>query len=348
MTEALDADEIDLSDISRPSWIFIIKNSVRRFLGDRCTDLAAGLTYYAVLSVFPAAIALMSIVGLVGQSQTTLDAILDILRDVGAGGIAETLEPTLVSLTQASGLGAGLIIGLVTALWTASGYVGAFGRAMNRIYGYEEGRPIWKLRPAMLLLTLLLVVLVAAATLALVVSGPVVEALANAIGLGSTTIGIWNIAKWPALAVVVIVAVGLLYWATPNVRQPKFHWLSPGAAVAILIWAVASLGFGFYVANFGSYNDTYGALAGVIVFLVWLWITNLALLFGAELDAELERNRELQAGVPAERRLQLPPKDDRNIVKTKAKEAAAVDEARSLRVNRGREPRSDKEGIHER
>ena len=202
---------------------------------------------------------------------------------------------------------------------------------MNRIYEIGEGRPAWKLRPAMFVVTLVLVVLAAVAILALIVSGPLTQALGSALGLGPAAVLAWRIAKWPILLIVVLVIVATLYYATPNVKQTKFRWLSVGALVAIIIWALLSVAFGFYVANFSSYNKTYGALAGVIVFLLWLWLTNLALLLGAELDAELERGRELQSGVAAEDTIQLPARDTRNIDKAETKHAADVQRGRELR-----------------
>ncbi len=323
------------ADLTKPSWFYVVRKTVREFSDDQCTDLAAALTYYSVLALLPAAIALLSLVGLVGQGKETVDTLLDILRDVGASSAADTLEATLTQLSQSQGAGVGLIVGLAAALWSASGYVGAFGRGMNRIYEIDEGRPIWKLRPAMLLVTLVTVVLTAIVALGLVLTGPAAEAVGNALGLGSTVVTVWNIAKWPVLLAVVVLIVALLYYATPNVKQPKFRWISIGAIVAILTWIVASAAFGFYVANFASYNKTYGSLAGVIVFLLWLWITNLALLFGAELDAELERGRELQAGMPAEEVIQLPARDTRKSDKATRKEQADIDRGRQLRLSRG-------------
>ena len=319
------------TDLSRRSWTYVLRKTVREFSKDECTDLAAALTYYAVLAMFPAAIAMLSLVGLVGQGQTTVTTLLDILRQVGASGVAKTLGPTLNQLAASQhAAGFAFVIGLLAALWSASGYVGAFGRAMNRMYEVREGRPIWKLRPIQIVVTVVALVLAAAVVIAFALTGSVAQAVGNAIGLGSTAITVWNIAKWPVMLLVVIVIVAILYWATPNVSQPKFRWLSVGAVVAIVSWIVASALFGFYVANFSSYNKTYGALAGVIVFLLWLWITNLALLFGAELDAELERGRQLQAGIEAEKSIQLPPRDTRNI--EKADEKAEEDELRGRRL----------------
>lgn len=319
------------ADLTRASWMYVARKTRREFSRDQCTDLAAALTYYAVLALFPTAIALLSLVSVFGQGPNTVDFLLRIVSDTGGSSVASTLRPTLESLSQTPGAGLALLLGLLGALWSASGYVGAFGRAMNRIYEIGEGRPVWKLRPAMFLVTLLLVVLAAVAILALIVSGPITQSLGSALGLGPAAVLAWRIAKWPILLIVVLVIVATLYYATPNVRQTKFRWLSIGAVVAITIWALLSAAFGFYVSNFSSYNKTYGALAGVIVFLLWLWITNVALLFGAELDAELERARELQSGVAAEKTIQLPARDTRNIDKAEAKHAEDVHRGRELR-----------------
>jgi membrane protein len=323
-------------DLKKPTWGYVLRKTVREFMDDQCTDLAAALTYYAVLAMFPAAIAMLSLVGLVGQQQKTVDTLLQILRDIGASSAADTLEPTLTQLAASQGAGLALIIGLATALWSASGYVGAFGRGMNRIYEIDEGRPIWKLRPTMLLVTLVTVVLAAVVALGLILTGPAAEAVGTAIGLESTAVTVWSIAKWPVLLAVVILIVALLYYATPNVQQPKFRWISIGAIVAIVVWIIASAAFGFYVANFSSYDKTYGSLAGVIAFLLWLWITNLALLFGAELDAEMERGRQLQAGIAAEEEIQLPPRDTRKSDKAAAKEQEDIERGRELRTSRKR------------
>jgi membrane protein len=334
------------ADLKKPSWLYVARKTLREFSADQCTDLAAALTYYSVLALFPAAIAMLSLVSLVGSGPKTVQTLLQILRDVGASSAADTLQPTLMQLSRTQNSGLALIIGLAAALWSASGYVGAFGRGMNRIYEIDEGRPIWKLRPLMLVVTLVTVALTAVVAIGLVVTGPAARAVGDAIGLGSTVVTVWNIAKWPVLLAVVVLIVALLYYATPNVRQPKFRWISVGAAVAILTWIVASALFGFYVANFSSYNKTYGSLAGVIVFLLWLWITNLALLFGAELDAELERGRELQAGLPAEQIIQLPARDTRSSEKAAKKERDDVNRGRRLRLAFGRDDRTpnDPEG----
>lgn len=322
-------------DLTKRSWWHAIRRAVRGFVVDQCTDLAAALTYYSVLAVIPASIALLSLVGLVGERDRTVDTILGMLEDVGGASVADAVRPSLESVAASPGAGLALLLGLAGALWSASGYVTAFGRAMNAIYRKDEGRPVWKLRPLMLLITLLLTVLAAAALVTLVLSGPVARAVGDAIGFGSETVLLWQIAKWPLLLGLVVVIVALLYYSTPNVRRPRLRWVSVGAVCAIAVWALASAVFGFYVANFSSYNQTYGAMAGIIVFLLWLWITNLALLFGAEVDAELERARELQAGLPAEEDIQLPLRDDRAVSKAQRKHRQEVSHSRELRGTRG-------------
>jgi membrane protein len=330
------AEPASPTDLTKHSWGYVLRKTAREFTKDECTDLAAALTYYAVLSLFPAVIALLSLVGLFGQGEATVKTLLDIANQVGAGSMVSSIEGPLTDMAkQPQAAGFAFVIGLATALWSASGYVGSFGRAMNRIYEIREGRPFWKLRPLMLLVTLVLLLLVAAVALALVLTGPAATAVGDAIGIGSTAVTAWNIAKWPVILLVVVFVVALLYWATPNVKQPKFRWISVGAILAIVVWIIASALFGVYVATFSSYNKTYGALAGVVVFLLWLWITNLALLFGAELDSELERARELQAGLPAEETVQLPPRDTRNIEKLDEKQQQDVERGRELRESRG-------------
>ncbi len=326
------------------SWRYVVRRTWREFTSDQCTDLAAALTYYAILALFPAAIALMSLLGLVGQDDSAVDEVLSILKDLGGGSIVKSIQDPLIALSQSQSAGLALVLGLAGALWSASGYVGAFGRAMNRIYEVGEGRPIWKLRPVMLLLTVVLVVLAAGVLLALVLTGSVAQTVGEALGLGSTGILLWQIAKWPALLLVVVFIVALLYYATPNIRQPRFRWVSVGATLAILTWVAVSAAFGFYVGNFGSYDKTYGTLGGVIVFLLWLWLTNLALLFGAELDSELERGRELQSGLAAEETLQLPPRDTRKLEKDRAGDEKDLQRARELRHNHGNNHRRQDKG----
>jgi len=334
------SEPVPTSDLKGNSWRYVARRTVHEFSKDDCTDLAAALTYYAVLSLFPALIALLSLLGLVGNGPKTVSTLLGILSDAGASSLASNLRGPLTSLSQTPAAGPAFVIGLVVALWSASGYVGAFGRAMNRIYAVREGRPVWKLRPVMLLTTLLAVLLVAFVGTALVVSGPVAQSLGSAMGLSSVAVLAWQIIKWPVLLFAVVLIVALLYYATPNVRQPRFRWMSIGALLAIVVWLVASVAFGFYVANFSSYNATYGSLAGAIVVLLWLWITNLALLFGAELDAELTRVRQLQAGVPAEKLVQLEPRDTRKVEKAASQRDSDMTLGRRLREAHGRQRRA--------
>ncbi|MEZ0340475.1 YihY/virulence factor BrkB family protein [Mycobacterium sp. pV006] len=322
------------TDLTRPSAMFVLRRTIGEFSRDQCMDLAAALTYYTVLSLFPALVVVISLLGVVGQDERTVDAILQIVADVSPGAAIDTLRQPIEQIVNQPAAGLTLIIGILGALWSASGFVGAFGRAMNRIYEVEEGRPAVKLRIQQLLITFAGLIIVAAVALMLAVSGPIAEAIGGYIGLGSTGLTVWNIARWPVVLVLVVLGVAMLYRVSPNVKQPRFRWISVGAAVAIVTWVVASLGFGFYVANFGSYDRTFGALAGVIVFLLWIWITNLALLFGAEIDAELERGRQLQAGIPAEDTLKLPLRDTTAI--DKLKEQGRKDRARGRLLRRSR------------
>jgi len=319
-----------LRDIEKRSWKYVFKNTMREFSDDECTDIAAALTYYSVLSLFPALIAVFSILGVVGQGEKAASAITDIIGNF-APDAAQTLQGPLKDLASSPGAGFALISGIVLAIWAASGYVGAFSRAMNRIYEIEEGRPFWKLKPAQLLVTVIGIVLVTIATVILVVSGPVAKSVGSALGLGDVATTVWSIAKWPVLAFIIVVMIAILYYAAPNAKQPKFRWISLGSLVAILVLVVATVAFGLYIANFANYNRTYGSLAGVVIFLLWLWIANLALLFGAEFDAELERGRQVQGGIEAEESIQLPMRDDRKVKKSQKKAKESLEEGRAIR-----------------
>jgi len=325
----------DPTDLTKRSWIYVLRKTVREFSSDGCLDLAAALVYFGVLALFPGLVAIVSLVGVLGQGPQTTATLTEVIGRFAPQDVTDQIAGVISGLQDNQAAGLGLVVGLLGALWSASGYVGAFSRAMNRIYGTTEGRPVWKLRPMQLLVTVVAVVLVVAALVILVVSGPVAEAIGDVVGLGSTAVTVWSIAKWPVLALIVVVVVAVLYQLTPNVRRPKWTWTSVGAVVAILVWAVASTGFGVYVSGFSDYDATYGTFATAIVFLLWLWITNLALLFGAELDAELERGRQLQAGIAAEEDLQLPPRDTRKSDKAAAKHAEDVAAGRELRLSHG-------------
>lgn len=319
------------SKLTGTSWKYIAQRSIKEFLRNECTDAAAALTYFAILSMFPALVATFSLIGVFGQEDEAADTVLGIVDEVAPGGAADTIRGPIEQLSQAPGAGIALIIGLAVAIWSASKYVGAFGRIMNRIYAVEEGRPFWKLRPMQLIVTFIGVISLAFVLIALILSGDVLRAIGNAIGWSEGVATTWQIAKWPLLVLVIVGLVAMLYWATPNVKQPKFRWLSPGALLAIVALAIASFGFGIYVENFASYDQTYGSLAGVVIFLFWMWIANLALLFGAQFDAELERARQLQAGIRAEDDIRLPPRDTRKSVKDDEKYADIRAEGREIR-----------------
>lgn len=324
----------NLREIKKPEWKYIFKKTIREFIGDQCTDLAAALTYFAVLSIFPALLALVSLLGVVGQAQATTNAMLGMVESI-APNSTNSVKPVIQNLVNSQAAGLTLIIGLAGALWSASGYVNAFSRAMNKVYEIDEGRPFWKLRPIMLLITLILLIMVVIMAILLVVSGPIAQTIGDAVGMGSTAVLIWNIAKWPVMVIFAVLMIAILYYSTPNVKQPKFRWMSLGAFIALLVLAIVSLGFYIYVSNFGSYNATYGAIGGVIVFLLWLWLVNLSLLFGAELDAETERGRELQAGIVAEEVIQLPPRDTRKSKKKLEQEREDIAHGRELRERHG-------------
>jgi membrane protein len=294
------------------SWGGVLKRTVTEFKEDNLTDWAAALTYYGILAIFPALIVLVSILGLLGESAT--QPLLDNLGTVAPGPAQEIFTSAIENLQGSTGAaGIFFIVGLAGALWSASGYVAAFMRASNSIYDIEEGRPVWKTLPTRVLLTLVLLVLLAISAIAVTLSGGLAKQVGGVLGLSDTAVTVWNIAKWPVLLLVVSFMFALLYWAAPNVKHPKFRWISPGGVLAVIGWVIASLAFAFYVANFGSYNKTYGALAGPIVFLVWLWISNIMVLLGAEFNAELERGRALEAGMPEEREPFVEPRDTRKM-----------------------------------
>ena len=299
-----------------------VKRTLTEFKEDNLTDVAAALTYYAVLSIFPALVAMIALVGLVGNPQTITKELTKLVSSIGPASAAQTFKQPIASLAHgSSATGILLIAGVALALWTASGYVGAFMRASNTIYEVEEGRSVIKLRPLQMLVTLILVVLLALVLMALVVTGPIASKVGSAIGAGTTAVTVWDIAKWPVLFIVVIFMIGVLYYAAPNARLRGLKSIMPGALLAVVIWLIASAGFAYYVANFGSYNKTYGTLGAIIALFVWLWITNVAILLGAEVNAERERSRQLRDGTPgAERELQL---EERSAPKPKKRSRTA-------------------------
>ncbi|WP_125776720.1 YihY/virulence factor BrkB family protein [Antribacter gilvus] len=320
------------TDLHKRSWGYVLRTTVRQFSRDQCLDLAAALTYYAVLAAAPALLALVSLLGLAGNGQRMVDQVLGTMEGVVPEDVLSVAEPLVANAAEGGGrAGVALVLGVVLALWSASGYVGAFGRAMNRVYEIDEGRPVWVLRPVLLALTLVTVLLAGLVVASLVLTGPVARAVGETVGLGDAAVTVWDIAKWPVMLLLVVLLVAILYHWTPNVRQPRFRWISVGAVVAILGWLVASAAFGVYVSGFSNYGATYGTLAGFVVFLLWMWITNLALLFGAELDSELERGRELQAGIAAEETIQLPPRSTRASEKREARRQQDLARGRALR-----------------
>jgi membrane protein len=295
-----------------------LKRTLTEFQEDNLSDWAAALTYYGLLSLFPALIAMVSLIGIFGDPQTTTQKLTEIITEIGPSSGAETFEGPIKSITENQGAaGFAFVFGLAAALWSASGYVGAFTRASNIIYETPEGRPFWKLRPLQIGVTLAMIIMMALLAVGLVLTGPVVEAVANPIGLSSTAVDVWNVAKWPVMAAIFILMVDVLYYTTPNVKLRGFRWVTPGAILSIVVWAVASALFAFYVSNFSSYDKTYGTLAGLVVLLLWFWITNLAILFGHQMNAERERSEEIKEGQPrAEKEIQLEPRDEPKDQKT--------------------------------
>jgi membrane protein len=314
------------TDVPKKGWVAVFKRSLREFKHDDVTDRAAALTYFGVLSLFPGMLVLVSVLGMLGKSTT--DKLLTNLQHIAPGGVHDFLQGVVTQVQGKAGV-AGLagIIGLLLALWSASGYVAAFMRASNAIYEVDEGRPIWVTAPVRLLTTLALVVMLLVAAAIVVLTGPIAQKVGNVVGLGDTAVLVWDIAKWPFLLVLISVMIALLYYVTPNIQQPRFRWVSPGGLLAVVIWLLASGVFALYVSFSGSYNKTYGSLATVIVFLVWLWISNIAILLGAEFNAELQRERAIEAGLPDHVEPFADVRDDRKLddrEKERVAEAARI------------------------
>ena len=297
------------TDLPKEAFPAILKRTVKQFGDDQLTTWAAALTYFGVLSLFPMLLALVSVLGVIGPSAT--QPLLDNLSTVAPGPAKDILTNVLTSLeSNQGGSTVALIIGLAVAIWSASGYIGAFMDASNNVWDAPEGRPIWKKIPVRLGITVVLLILLTITALAVVFTGPVAQKFGDIIGLGDTFVSVWGIVKWPVLLLMVSFMISLLYWACPNVKQPGFPWVTPGGLVAVLLWLLASGLFALYVANFSSYNKTYGSLGGVIVFLTWLWITNIIVLLGAELNSEMERSRAIRAGHPEDKEPYLPLRDE--------------------------------------
>jgi len=297
--------------LPRASWGDTLKRTLRKAKDDKINHWGAALTYYAVLSLFPALLVMVSLVGLFGSPDRVTKILTDTISDLGPSTAAQTFQGPIESITSnRGGAGVVLVVSIAGALWAASGYVSAFADASNSIYQVEEGRPFWKLKPLQLLVTFVLILIAAFVALGLVLSGPIVGALGGALGVSDSVLTAWRFAKWPAMLILVVIIFGVLYYTAPNARVSGVRWVSGGAIVALVAWIVASFAFALYVSNFGSYNKTYGALGGVVVFLLWLWLTNLAILLGAEFNAETERAKQLHSGVAgAERNLKLPARE---------------------------------------
>jgi membrane protein len=283
------------TELGGRGWFGTLKRTVREFQDDNLSDWAAALTYYGVLSIFPGIIVLLSVFSLVSDENTADRAVDEVAPD----RYANTIKSFIDDLQGAqSSAGAIAIVGILGALWSASGYVGAFMRASNAIYDVPEGRPIWKTIPTRLAVTIATGVLLAISAFIVVFTGGVAERVGDLVGLGKGAVVTWDILKWPVLVALVSLMFALLYWASPNAKHGSFRWVSPGGVLAVFLWILVSAGFAFYLANFANYNKTYGTLGGVIAFLVWLYVSNIAVLLGAEFDAELERGRAIKAGHP--------------------------------------------------
>ncbi|MFD5617608.1 YihY/virulence factor BrkB family protein [Streptomyces yangpuensis] len=292
------------------SWKTVLRGTAEEFGDDELADRAAALTYYGVLAIFPALLVLVSLLGLAGES--TAGRVLDNLQQLAPGSARDVIGDAVEQLQGRSGVGSLMaVMGLVVAMWSASGYVAAFIRSANAVYDVPEGRPVWKLLPLRLALTVTLMALACAGAVIVVFTGGLARRAGTALGVGDTGLAVWSIAKWPALVLLVTIMIALLYWAAPNAKGRGFKWVTPGSLLALLIWMIASAGFAFYVANFASYNKTYGTVAGVVVFLVWLWLTNLAILLGLEFDAELARQRAIAGGLPRSEAPYVRPRDTR-------------------------------------
>ena len=290
-----------LRQLRWPAWRSVLWRSVVGYLDDSCSDYAAAMTYSVVTALIPSTVVVIALVNLVTDGQAAVNAVLGILRDLGLGSIVgnPSLTSVIESLLVRDGSAKALLsAGLLIAIWTTSGYVSTFSRASNMIYGVREGRSWWKLQLLELLLAMVALVLMAIAATALVISGPLVDAVGNAIGAGETARSVYSIGRWPVLVAIATLLLSLLFWIAPNVKQPRFRWLTVGGAVALIVWAIASFGFGLYVANFGSYDRTYGSLGAIMAFLVWLYLSNTAVLLGVEVNAEVQRGRLMQAGEP--------------------------------------------------
>ncbi|MGW6275317.1 MULTISPECIES: YihY/virulence factor BrkB family protein [unclassified Streptomyces] len=296
------------TQLPKRSWRAVLTGVVREFQDDELTDRAAALTYYGVLSLFPTILVLVSLLGVVGKS--AIDWLLKNLKQLAPGSARDIISDAVRQLEGQGGVGSLMaVVGILLAVWASSGYVGAFIRTANAVYDMPEGRPVWKVLPIRVGVTVVLLLLAVMSAVIVVFTGGLAETVGSALGFGDAALTVWAIAKWPVLVVLVTFMIALLFWATPNVKGRGFKWITPGSVIALVIWLIASAGFAFYVGNFSSYNKTYGALAGVIIFLVWLWLSNIAILLGLEFDAELSRQRAIAGGLPPDEEPYVPPRD---------------------------------------
>ncbi|MFE5628230.1 YihY/virulence factor BrkB family protein [Streptomyces sp. NPDC056543] len=296
------------SEMPRRSWTAVVRGTLREFRDDELLDRAASLTYYGILSLFPALLVLVSFLGIAGES--AIGHVLDTVDKLAPGAARDVLGDAVRELRGNGGTGSLLaVVGLFLALWSASGYVAAFVRVANAVYDVPEGRPLWKILPLRMALTVSLMVLAGVSALIVIVTGELARHAGAALGIGDTVMTIWSVVKWPVLVFLVAIMMALLYWAAPNAKGRGFRWVSLGSFLALALWILASTGLAFYAAHFGSFDRIYGTLAGVIVFLMWLWITNLALLLGLEFDAEVARQRAIAGGHPEDEELYIEPRD---------------------------------------
>ena len=309
------------AQLSHDDWRVILTRTWHEFRINQVYDIAAALTYYAVLATFPAILATLALLGIFGSAEAVANDVLRVIEELGGSSVVDPLREPIEQLLNASHAATAFFVGLIAALWATSGFVGAFGRGMNRIYGVEEGRPFWRMRPVMIGISAILLVLATVSGFAIVLTGPIAESAAHVLGLDEGVVFWWDLGKLPVIAAIAIFVIALLYWAAPNVKRRNLRWFSVGAVAALLSWMIATVVFGGYALGFGSYERTYGVLGGAVAFLLWLWLSNLAMMFGGVLDTEVERARQLRAGIAAEEQVQLPLRDDRMIDKNSAQRA---------------------------
>jgi membrane protein len=287
----------------------IVSRTYHQVIRHRVVDAAASLTFFATLTAFPTALAVVSVLSLLDSKGDGLSDLIQIIGVISRPETAEHLEQPLRQLTSLDNPWLGFGIGVLLTLWSLSGYATAFGRAMNTVYEVEEGRRIWKFRGMMLLVTLLIMVGGAIVIAILLISPAVASAIASQMQWPSGVVWAWDLGKWPVLAATLVVMVAVLYYATPNVKTPRRRWVTVGAGFAIGIWALATLGFAIYVETIGGQNKAYGWLGGAILMLLYIFVSNFVLVVGGELDSEIVRVRQLFAGIDADDGIRLPLRD---------------------------------------